>query len=154
MNDGLPERRTDPDVLADIRTRLALIESDLQRGSKTMAWLRGIAVVVVLQVGAFIYGYAQLQIRVDSINLEEFETALITLEKNMTTAMTVLGDHGTEFADVREEQARIRGQLDQFHSFLENVRQKADSQTRDRFYKDDGDRLEARIKRLEDKLLN
>ena len=150
------ERRTDPDILTDIRTRLALVENDLSQIVDNrrifQRWMVSFVVLILVQLGSFIYGYAQLQFKVDDLDLTEFRDSLLRLEGNVNTALAVLGQHGEEFKDVRNEQARVRGNIDQIHNYFNELRRKVDEQTGDRFYKQDGDRIEARIKRLEDKV--
>lgn len=152
-----PERRTDPDLLTDIRTRLALVESDLNsivEGRKAMTrWMLGLISFALVQIGSFAYGYGQITQKFNDLDLSEFRDAIIRLEKNVDTALVVLADHGTEIQDVRNEQARVRGNIDQIHVLMDRLRQKVDMQTGDRFYKRDGDRLEERVKRLEDRVL-
>lgn len=148
------ERRTDPDTLSDINTRLALVESDLQRIAKNRWWLQGLAAVLIIQLSGAIYGYGRLVQRIDDIDLDKIQESMLSMEKNVDAALIVLADHGTELQDVRNEQARVRGNIDQLHEHMENLRRKLDDQTRERFYREDGTRLEERINRLENKILN
>ena len=152
----MSERRTDPDILTDIRTRLALVENDLSQIVDNrkifQRWMLGLFAFVLVQIGSFAYGYGQITTKVENLDLGEFRDAIIRLEKNVDTALVVLADHGTELQDVRNEQARVRGNIDQIHEYLNEVRRKVDSQTHSRFYKEDGDKHDARIKRLEDKV--
>lgn len=132
-------------VLHSLDTRLTVIEADLDRLTNIRKWMLSFVGLFLIQFTGFIYGYAQLEQKVEGINLRE-------LEKNVSVALTVVADHGTELESIRTEQARIRGQIDQFHLFMENMRKKLDAQTRDRWYKSDGDRLEGRVSRIEDRL--
>lgn len=128
---------------AAIDTRLALIERDLEAISNTKRWIQGVAIFLLAQLGMGIWSYAQLVVKVDNIDLTE-------LEQNVNTALTVLGDHGTEFANVRELITRNISKNDQQDSQLHDLRERIDDKTNDRFYRTDGARLEARINRLED----
>ena len=109
---GNPER-TDPepavtdetDTLHAIDNRLILVESEVAALASTNRWVRGIAVVLVLQVILAGVGYGRLMEQVDQLHIDGLET-------NVNTALQVLGDHGTELAEVRSEQHRIRGVLD------------------------------------------
>lgn len=145
-------------ILVDIQTRLAVVEADLnnivdQRKTFNL-WMRSFMVLIAVQLGAFLYGYGELQTKVDGLDLSEFRQSMVQFEKNVDTALVVLADHGTEIQDVRNEQARVRGNIDQIHILMDRLREKVDNQTSDRFYKRDGDRLADRIKRLEDARLN
>lgn len=145
------------EILLDIQTRLAVVESDLTNIADSrriiQRWLLSFILLIVVQLTAFVYGYGQLQIKVDNLNLSEFQDTMNQLEKNIDTALVVLADHGTELQDVRNEQARVRGNIDQIHILMDRLRAKVDNQTSDRFYLEDGRRLADRISRLEDKQL-
>lgn len=151
------ERRTDPDILSDIRTRIAIVENELSvivdNRKIFTRWILGLFAFVLVQIGSTAYSYGQLTQKIEDLDLTEFRDSQIQLKTNMDTALVVLADHGTEIQDVRNEQARVRGNIDQIHQLMENLRQKVDEQTADRFYKSDGDRLEKRMTRIEDKLL-
>jgi hypothetical protein len=136
------ERRHDPDTLHTIDTRLTMVESELERIANQRKWLVSLFGMFLLQFCAFIYGYAQLTLTVENINLSSYEA-------NINTALAVLASHGNEIETVRSEQQRIRGAIDQLYLFNENTRNKLDTQTRDRWYREDGLRLEKRIDRLE-----
>lgn len=129
-----------------IETRLALIERDLEGFTNTARWIRGIAAFLFLQLGAFIWSYAQMNAKLDNINLTE-------IESNVTTALTVLGDHGTEFEGLRQQLNRTQNRADDLERRILENRNRIDDKTIDRFYRSDGDRLEIRIKRLEDHLI-
>lgn len=145
------------EILLDIQTRLAVVESDLTNIADSrriiQRWLLSFILLIVVQLTAFVYGYGQLQIKVDNLNLSEFQDTMNQLEKNIDTALVVLADHGTELQDVRNEQARVRGNIDQIHILMDRLRAKVDNQTSDRFYLEDGRRLADRITRLEDNQL-
>ena len=74
------------------------------------------------------------------------------LNANMTTALGVLKDHGTEFTNVCDEQHRQRLRMDAVSDELISLRKTIDDKTHSRFYKSDGDRLENRIERLENRV--
>lgn len=133
------------DTLVDIDKRLVILEERSRQNLQTRKWIMGLVAAAVLQLGVVIFSYGQLTQQIANINLSEFE-------QNISTALTVLGDHGTELETIRGEQARVRGNIDQLHLYMENLRQKVDSQTRDRWYKSDGDKLDDRVRRLEDKV--
>lgn len=132
-------------TLIDIDKRLVVLEERSRQNINTRRWIMGLAGFAVIQLGTLIFSYGQITQQIDDINLDE-------LQANMVTALTVLGDHGTEIETVRGEQARVRGNIDQLHTYMENLRQKVDNQTRERFFKHDGDRLEERILRLENRV--
>ena len=150
----MTERRTDPDILSDIQTRLAVVENDLNQiidnRKSFIRWVLGLFGVVLIQLGSFAYGYGQITQKMTDLDLSDVTDTLVKLEGNVNTALAVLGQHGEEFKDVRNEQARVRGNLDQFHQYMNEIRAKIDTQTMDRFYKSDGDRLDRRLTRIED----
>jgi len=123
-------------TLHHIDTRVTIIESEVEALAGTNRWLRGIAVVLVLQVILAAVGYGRLMEQVDQLHIDGLET-------NVNTALQVLGDHGTELAEVRSEQHRIRGVLD-------SVREEINQRTSDRFTGRDGVQLNKRLSRIED----
>lgn len=133
--------------------RLALVENDLgqiiDNRKIFQRWMMGLLAFVLIQLGSFAYGYGQINQKMNDLDLSEFSGALARLEKNVDTALVVLADHGTEIQDVRNEQARVRGNIDQIHVLMDRLRSKVDNQTNDRFYKKDGDKLEERVRELE-----
>lgn len=136
---------TDHDLLSDMDKRLAVVELQVEgiRGMKRILW--GNMITIIAAVIGFAYGYGQLITTVESFDNGE-------LKRNVATALTVLGDHGTEFANIQSELSRLRGVDDAFHNEISQVNQRMDVRTSDRFYKHDGDRLEARIQRLENRV--
>ena len=123
------------DTLHHIDTRVTLLESEVAALASTNRWVRGIAVVLILQVILAGVGYGRLMEQVDQLHIDGLET-------NVNTALQVLADHGSELDGIRNEDARIRGVLDALRSTL-------NQRTRERFYKSDGDRLSMRIDKLE-----
>ena len=127
-------------------TRLALIERDLENIANTKRWIQGIAAFLLIQLAGGIWTVAEMNFKLDNLNLAE-------LEQNVATALTVLGDHGTEFTEVRADQARQQARYDELEKRVLENRNRVDDKTLDRFYRADGIRLEQRIQRLEDYLL-
>jgi len=119
---------TDHEITSDIRTRLVRLEErmDQVRGLGKVAW--GIMVLMVINLGGGLIGYGSLLQQVESLNL-------IDVKRDVSTALLMLGDQGTEFADIRAEQLRQRVQINAYED-------KLDDKTRARFYKSDGARLE------------
>ena len=127
---------TDSEVLHHIDTRLSIVEAELAAQAQTKKWVQGVVVAVCLHALAGIVAFSKLYERVDSLNLDVLQT-------NVSTALHVLGSHGTELETLRTEQARLRGVIDA-------IRTSIDSKTQDRFTGRDGARLEQRVLRLED----
>ena len=135
-NDELTEWAELGRTLHSIDNRVTLVESEVASLSSTNKWVRGIAAVLVIQVIMAGVGYGRLMEQVDQLHIDGLET-------NVNTALQVLADHGTELAEVRSEQHRIRGVLDA-------IRTEINQRTSDRFTGRDGDRIEIRVQRLED----
>ena len=125
----------DSATLHSVDTRLTVVEAEVHALAGTNKWIRGIALVIVLQIVVAAMGFARLAEQVDNLNLDGLKT-------NTMTALQVLGDHGTELQSVRQEQARLRGANDA-------MRAEISQRTADRFTGRDGDRIEARLDRLE-----
>ena len=132
------------EMYRDEYTRLIRVEEQVAqiRTVARLAW--SLVIVMVLQLGGFIYAYAQLDQKVEAMNLGGFQT-------DISTALVVLANHDTEIQDVRDEHARLRGQMDEMWKAQREYQAKLDDKTKDRFYKSDGDRLEGRVSRLEDR---
>ncbi len=146
----------DHHLLLDERERLIRVEEKISGFGRIIAAIWGLFVAVLLQAGGFLYGYAQLEQTVTSLNLSE-------IRQNNLTALTVLADHGTEFANVQTELTRLRSVDDGINQSMLNMATKIDGQTKDRFTGAEGremrshnrqqmDRLEARIVRIEDRI--
>jgi hypothetical protein len=123
------------ELLADIDKRLAIVEVDIERMAGMRKMLLGMSLFLLVQAGGIAYGWGQTIERLDNISLDELGT-------NVATALSVLGSHGNEIELIREEQHRIRGQVD-------SIQARVDLRTRDRYYKSDGDKLEERVRHLE-----
>jgi hypothetical protein len=124
------------ELLHEISTRVSLLENEVSSLAGTNKWIRGTAVIVVLQIILFAVGYGRLAQQVSSLSIVE-------IQGNVATALAVLRDHGVELTQVRAEQARLRGAMDQ-------MRVEMAERTRDRFTSRDGERLISRVQRLED----
>jgi hypothetical protein len=113
--------------LNDVELDVAVIKADniRQAGTRRIIW--GMAAMLFIQIIAAAVGYGKIQTKLDHIDLSK-------LEREMTTSLTVLADHGSELKAVRDEQFRVRGMMDdmrvQFQSELT-------TRTADRFYKTD-----------------
>lgn len=137
----------DHQLLLDERERLIRVESQVAIIGTMAKAIWSLVIVMVIQIGGWIYAYAQLDQKVSSLDLKE-------VRNNLATALTVLGDHGTEFANIQSELQRLRIKDDDIENHMAQIRQKTDTRTRDRFYKSDGDRLEDRIERLENRIFS
>lgn len=130
------------ELLNKIDKRLALAEQDLLdlAGLKKLFWT--ILMVILTQGGFVIYGYAQAMYKLDTINVS-------SLEMKITNAYSIIAGYNDDLILIRTEHSRIRGNIDDYQSDLADLRKKIDTQTNDRFYRSDGDRLESRITRIE-----
>lgn len=130
----------DNELLLDIDKRIALVESEQLRmiGARRIIWAT--AFTLLIYVVSSVFGYGKLVQKIDGLNLD-------SLKADVSTALTVAGQHGSELDLVRKEQARIREVVD-------GLRNEIDRKTHDRFFKPDGDKLELRILRLENKHFN
>ena len=126
-------------LLHDIDTRVRLVEADIARIIGTRKLIMGMAGFLIIQAIGGAIAYGQLLNKVDNLSLGN-------LERDVGVALTVIADHGTELQDIRNEQSRIRGQLDSFNSRM-------DEKTKDRYYRSDALRLEDRVGRLESYML-
>lgn len=128
-------RQKESAMLRDEWARLIRVEEQVNqiRTIARLSWT--LVIVMVVNVGGAIAGYATLKQQVENIDLGQFKS-------DISTALVVLGDHGTELSNVRTEHARLRANLDEMRGDMND-------KTRERFYRSDGDRLEDRIERLE-----
>ena len=133
------------EVLNDIDKRVVAIEVDLRGMAAVRKIIWSLAGAVVIGATSAVYGYGQLTQKLDSINLLELETHISTL-------LVVVGDHGTELENVRSEQSSLRGKFDTINEHIFELRNRIDDQTKERFYKEDGSRLEGRILRIENRI--
>lgn len=128
------------DLLHDINTRVRLVEVELSGFRRARRIILGMAGFLILQALAAAVGWGKLITEVESINVSD-------IERDVGIALTVVADHGTELQDIRNEQARIRGVLDSIYKRL-------DERTKDRYYRAEAMRLEERVSRLENSILN
>ena len=137
-------RRVNDDRDAEIEGRLVAIEHDLKGLIELKSLLIKLAItlgiLILSQGGAFVWGYAQLSRDVENIDVQR-------LEDNTATALGVLGQHGEEFRTVTSEQARLRFRIDQ-------LQDKIEERTKDRFYRSDGDRLQSQLDQLRERVEN
>ena len=122
-------------LLYDIDRRLAVVESDMSRMMGNRRILLGMAGFLVIQaiVGAIALG--ELRQKVSGLHLGD-------LERDVGAALVVVADHDTELENIRGEMFRMRGVIDQINNRL-------DERTKDRYYRSDALRLEDRVGRLE-----
>jgi len=93
------------DDLHALNTRLTLVERDIAVIASMRKWIMTGVVAILLQASGMLYTYGQLTQKVEQI-------ASIDLQRDVSTTLTVLGDHGTELESVRTEQARVRERMD------------------------------------------
>ena len=133
--------------LHSIDTRLALVEADLRSMAGTRKIILGMAGFLVVQAIGAVVGFVEMRTEFRNLDLNEYES-------QVTTTLKVLGDHGTEIADIRFNDRETLGEISRLYIEMSKVRDIIDDKTIARFYKSDGDRLEDRIERLESILLN
>ncbi len=133
---------SDHDYIKDIDKRVAIIEAEAMNNRRTRLIIYGQSGLLMLALIGGVYGFGQLEQKVTALNLEK-------LEQDIGVALRVVADHGTELQDVRTEQARVRGTIDEMWKLHRDMMARIDARTAGRFYKSDGDRLEDRIIRLE-----
>lgn len=133
------------EMYRDEYARLIRVEEQVAqiRTVARLAW--SLFVVLLIQTVGFIYAYAQLEQKVEAMDLGKFRS-------DISTALVVLADHGTELQSVRDENTRIRGIIDELWTVHHDYRNQLDDKTKERFYRSDGDRLEDRIERLENRI--
>ncbi len=126
-----PPPMSDTEMIADERSRIIRLEEKLEMISTISKGIWTLVVLFLVNAFGGIYAFSQLSEKVNSLELDK-------MQQNISTALTVLADHGTEISVVRQEHQRIRGNIDAIQSVI-------DKKTKDRFYKHDGDRMEGRI---------
>ena len=126
------------ETLHHIDTRMVLVENELSRIVGVRRIMLGMSFLFIVQAMGVVYGYGQLNQRMDSVDMGDFQA-------NITTALTVLGDHGSEFVHVRNEMARMQGLLDSNALAHGTLRDKIDARTQDRFYREDARQLRQEI---------
>jgi hypothetical protein len=138
--------------LADVRIDMAVVKADIESQSGTRKIMWGVSATVIIQLIAFSVGYGEIKTKLDSMDLSN-------LQADLSTALTVLGDHGTELKNVRDEQFRLRGMSDDMRK---QFQQELNSRTADRFFKSDWElsklwlderfnNIELRLERVEKK---
>lgn len=136
---------TESAMLKDEYERLVRVETQVGVIGTIAKLMWSLVIVFVIQLGTFIYAWAQLNEKVANLDVSE-------LSRNMVTALGVLKDHGTEFANVRDEQLRLRTASDDVVKRMDILRSEIDDKTRERFFKSDGDRHEKRMERIEHRI--
>ena len=126
-------------TLHDIDTRLSVVESEVGGMVANSKWVKGIAMFLVLQVIAGSMAFARLSQQVENLDLGD-------LRHDISTALRVVADHGTELQSIRGENARLRGAMDQ-------IRVEINDRTKERFTEPEGNELRRRIIRLENFLI-
>ncbi len=110
--------------LGEMETDVAVIKADIERqaGIRKLMW--GMSAMLLTQAIAGSVGYGKLQAKLDGMDLSG-------LRKDVSTALVVLGDHGTELQTVRDEQHRIRGvQDDMRKQFVSDLAARTDDRYR------------------------
>ena len=139
--------RRDTTLINEIVTRLAVVEGYIHTREKQETedrqWIRTLALAFVLQVILLIAGGVTAAIKLGGFVQQLESIDLSHLQKETSTALQVLADHGTEIETTRLEQFRLREHMT---SIVDEMR----NRTTDRFYKSDAVEMKARIKELEE----
>ena len=142
---------SDTELLADIDKRLAIMEDNAKTDKEDSMVLKrfmlGLFAVFMIQFGSFVYGYAQAIQTLEDIDFGD-------IRENLTSVRIILADHSTELTLVRTEHNELRTNVTTLWDAHRDFRKVIDAKTANRFYKSDGDKLESRIKRLEDLHVN
>ena len=93
------------DEIHQLNTRMALVEKDLSLIAGMRKWIVTGVFAIIIQAGGVVYTYGQLTTKVEQLGG-------LGLSTDVSTALQVLADHGTEFEGVRIEQARVRERID------------------------------------------
>jgi hypothetical protein len=131
----MKENRADDSILAELQPRIITLEAEVKSllgAKKILISIAGFLIVQAFILAVVIGRYSE---KMDD---------LVANKVDVSTALAVLADHGTELENVRSDTARIQGVTDSLYQRLLEL-------SGNRFYKDpDGVNLEARVKRLED----
>jgi hypothetical protein len=131
----MKENRADDSILAELQPRIITLEAEVRSllgAKKILISIAGFLIVQAFILAVVIGRYSE---KMDD---------LVANKVDVSTALAVLADHGTELENVRSDTARIQGVTDSLYQRLLEL-------SGNRFYKDpDGVNLEARVKRLED----
>lgn len=127
MNDET-ERRHDYNAIADrlahIETQMAVIHERTEDTRRLKQWLAGQVVAAVFVVVGLAVAWGDLHQKVGALSLDK-------MEQNITIALGVLKDHGTELEHVREEQLRLRTSHDDMQArFHRRITETADDRFR------------------------
>ena len=108
-------------------------------------WLIGIIIGVAGSVMAGVIAFDRVRQKVDLIPV---------IQNDITTYLGVLKDHGTELEGIRIELRQLRGVDAQNEKRLLELEKQMNSQTADRWFKDDhnryADMIDKRLTRIED----
>ena len=142
--------RRDNTLINEIVTRLAVVEGYIHAREKQETedrkWIRTLALAFVLQVVLLLAGGVTAAIKLGGF-VQQLESIDLThLQRETSTTLQVLADHGTELETVRAEQLRMREHMDDVVDEMRN-------RTQDRFYKSDAIEMNNRIKSLEEEHL-
>ena len=142
--------RRDNTLINEIVTRLAVVEGYIhareRQETEDRKWIRTLALAFVLQVILLIAGGVTAAIKLGGFVQQLESIDLSHLQKETSTALQVLADHGTELETVRSEQLRIR-------EHMTGVVDEMRNRTQDRFYKSDAVDMKNRISQLEEEHL-
>jgi len=126
-----------------IDKRLSLVEADLQSMAGTRRIILGMAAFLFVQGIGGVVAFTEMQSQLKGLSLAEFQVSTAAI-------LTMLSDQAGEVSGIRNEDARLRASADSLGQQILDIRKMIEERTEERFYRTDGDRLEARINRLED----
>ena len=137
----------DSATIHGIETRVVLIESELGRMASTRRVMGALALGLVIQAVVMVYSFGKMAERLDRLSDGE-----ITANVSRLNVITV--DHGSEIRLANEDISALRGVMDGFYKEHSKLNSDLKLYGKDRFYRADGLKLEARILRLEDYIIN
>lgn len=133
--------------MAEIDKRLAVVEQYIRAREEyerdDRKWLRTLSIAFIIQVIALVGagGIAAVEVGRMIQRLESID--VVQLRNQTATALQVLADHGTEIELVRQEQFRLRGNIDA-------MRNEMLDRTKNRFDTRDADKMEERFRLIVD----
>ena len=133
--------------LHHIDTRLTLVEADLSGWKHTKRWIQGIAVLFLIQAITGGVAMGRLFEKVDTLSNGE-------VFANVSRLNQIAVSHADEIRLTNENLAGLRGVMDNHLREHGAILTEIAVATKNRFYREDGLRLEARILRLETGVIN
>lgn len=93
------------DDVHSIALRMALVEAEVRGLAAIKRWVIMGVLAMLAQAGGFVYGYAQMSLKVEQLASKEDGKRIVQLN-------SIVADHSQELESARLEQARIRERVD------------------------------------------